>query len=553
MWRSILFPGGDDETQWIDASGWLVAAALSIHALHGALSSHNACKMSNGTDELRTEGRAIAAVDLDMSALDGLRGTASLHILIYHYLRNTWIDNRSLSSSPVDVYASSVALGWDKGARLTPPEWDLMGELVVLQFYFISGFVLSLAYRFAAPREPEAEALMDVTSFYVKRLARIMPLYYFTNIIGEAVAATDPFWSMSGDRKLLFMPLHRFPRHELILVGLGSLLPNNMPPNAPSWTISVFLVCYLVYPPVAMSMPPVAPSRAHLGARACLALYALAVPLVSTSAAGFGAAYNWAPTQLPLFFAGAFGAIERRYELSEPRRSGTMPETTGAWSAGSAAAAYALAYSGLVAVNATWMDGDRQSEALKRLGLVVIAPLAMRLVCSLAVERRPEPSETTPSESVTHAELRPHAHAEPRPATHRPGEATFGSTALLRFLRSRPLKHLGDLSLSIYLLQMPVARAVRWAADLMICPEEEHAGGAASLDRRLRPCQLAGSEGLQLHCAFGRCLVATVITLCASHAALNLVERPAARAILDAYAKLQRRNAGPNGKQPVLV
>lgn len=471
-----------------------------------------------------------AVIYMDMSALDGLRGVASLHILVYHFLRFTWIAEDPVEGAMpnIDVYAGEPNGGRRRGT-LVPSELDLMGELVVLQFYFISGFALSTSYRFGGPREPAAGPAMDIVGFFAKRLARIMPLYYFTNVVGMVVATTDPFWLVSSDRALLFTPFHQFPVHVLVYLGLGSLLPDLMPPNAPSWTISVFLVCYLAFPPVAMRMPRVAPSRAHVGTRACLALYAILVFIVSSTGAGFGAAYNWSPVQLPLFFAGAFAALERQHELSVLRHPGpSLPEAkTQGWSAGVAAAMYALLYSLLVVVNAGWVRGSQRREALKKLGLVLVAPLAARLVCSLVVARR-SAKDGEDAEDAHATALKPPTSA----ATER-----LESDVVTRVLSSRPLKYLGDLSLAVYLLQMPVARAVRWVADLPLL-HGANPSAAAGQDR-LRLPQLAGADGL--HSALARCLVATLVTLCTSHATHHLVERPAAVAILDTHARLRRR------------
>ena len=99
-----------------------------------------------------------AARALNTGALDGLRGLAALHIVSYHYARSRW--------SRMDL----TPLGLPNGM-------DLLGEGTVSFFYLLSGFVLAVNYV----------GSLDVPVFLVRRLARLLPMYYFANAFSLCV------------------------------------------------------------------------------------------------------------------------------------------------------------------------------------------------------------------------------------------------------------------------------------------------------------------------------------------------------------------------------
>lgn len=88
-----------------------------------------------------------AARVLDTRAVDGLRGLATLWIFCYHYLVISW------------TAAERTVFGF---------KLDLLGEAAIPFFYILSGFVLALNHV----------GKLDVPTFYVRRAARILPLYY---------------------------------------------------------------------------------------------------------------------------------------------------------------------------------------------------------------------------------------------------------------------------------------------------------------------------------------------------------------------------------------
>ena len=97
---------------------------------------------------------AFVRPGLSTSSLEGLRGIATLHVGTYH------------------LFQIAVPQSWTALIRLH-------GETSVTFFYLISGFVLTLSYgdRFSAKHRPANLHW----SFFVRRTARLIPMYYVSN------------------------------------------------------------------------------------------------------------------------------------------------------------------------------------------------------------------------------------------------------------------------------------------------------------------------------------------------------------------------------------
>lgn len=119
---------------------WLVAVAH--RRVPGSLSA----RILGQHDEHATTLRKIR---LNTAALDGLRAVATLHVCAYHYVR---------------YYGAYVR------------NFDLLGECVMNVFYLLSGFVLTLNY--GARDKP-----VNTRKFLVRRLARLAPLFYLSNVL----------------------------------------------------------------------------------------------------------------------------------------------------------------------------------------------------------------------------------------------------------------------------------------------------------------------------------------------------------------------------------
>lgn len=163
----------------------------------------------------------------------GIRGLAAMWVFIGH-----------LYISPIyDMgFVSAAGLGWLKHILF-------FHFLAVDMFLMLSGALLYIGYRyyFEAPSKSK-----DIDLFYLHRLARLYPLYIVTlAIIGlyEWVGIPHPVLSGMGGQI--------FAHWELSLI-LNVLFMNawGIFPvaswNEPSWTLSIIMLLYVIFPNVVM-------------------------------------------------------------------------------------------------------------------------------------------------------------------------------------------------------------------------------------------------------------------------------------------------------------
>ncbi|HEV2678752.1 MAG TPA: acyltransferase [Aliidongia sp.] len=101
-----------------------------------------------------------------LSVINGLRGWAIL-IVMFGHLFGAYFD----PSSPISVLAPQ---------SMSPLRLLSFGGLGVPLFFIVSGFVLFLPYVMGKRRMDTREAL---TTYYVRRAARLLPLYYLVVIV----------------------------------------------------------------------------------------------------------------------------------------------------------------------------------------------------------------------------------------------------------------------------------------------------------------------------------------------------------------------------------
>lgn len=144
--------------------------------------------------------------------LDALRGFAALYVVVYHI---------SLMPKPA----------------LNLPEWARSfvnyGGSGVTLFFIISGFSMCLSWK------RHAAAASPVKSFYINRLARIAPLFYFWLIL--SIARDAAFKGAAG-------------HHGAVEVGANALFLFNLYEPFQfgivwaSWTIGVEMLFYALFP-----------------------------------------------------------------------------------------------------------------------------------------------------------------------------------------------------------------------------------------------------------------------------------------------------------------
>ena len=168
---------------------------------------------------------------------DGLRGILCLWIFIYH---------------------ASVMIGYETG--LIPA-----GAQAVDIFMFISGFVM--AYTLSVGGDRRSISHPDkLIVFYLKRLIRIIPVYYlvlllavvffasFSQFAHEAAAAFPPKWAaqMRNDPSLTEITPANIVLHMTFLFGLNPHYASNMP--IPDWSLTLEMQFYAIVPFLLIAM-----------------------------------------------------------------------------------------------------------------------------------------------------------------------------------------------------------------------------------------------------------------------------------------------------------
>ncbi|HSD39599.1 MAG TPA: acyltransferase [Rhodocyclaceae bacterium] len=168
---------------------------------------------------MTNNGRSSGQID----SLTSLRGIAAWWVVAFHFREYLW------------AYDSV----WRQVASY--------GYLAVDLFFIMSGFVIQLRYSAMFERLSIA-AFHD---FMVIRLARIYPLHLFMCIIYLINPLAIHFFSQSGDTALRYDPLQYVV--GLFLVQAWGFL-SGYGWNVPSWSISVELAAYLVFPLLCLSL-----------------------------------------------------------------------------------------------------------------------------------------------------------------------------------------------------------------------------------------------------------------------------------------------------------
>lgn len=143
---------------------------------------------------------------IDGSALVGLRGLASLHVMVYHYV-----------------------------AEYTWAKVDVVGYLQIPTFFLLSGFCLTLGYG------SQYKSLRP-SDFYLTRVSRLYPIYLTANLLGLVAWQPAPVTAL---RWLL----------TLTMTNMWYPDPNLNPTFAyPAWTITTLSAFYLAFPAILSSL-----------------------------------------------------------------------------------------------------------------------------------------------------------------------------------------------------------------------------------------------------------------------------------------------------------
>jgi peptidoglycan/LPS O-acetylase OafA/YrhL len=162
---------------------------------------------STGATATATDARASAKSHYVI--LDGLRGVASLMVIVFHLF---------------EAYS-----GGDPQKQIINH-----GYLAVDFFFLLSGFVIAYAYD-------DRWAGMGQWEFYKRRLVRLQPMIIVGGLIGAALLETVTAWQVVGVLLLGFVMIPLRPSAEIR--GWGEIYPL----NGPQWSLFYEYIANILY------------------------------------------------------------------------------------------------------------------------------------------------------------------------------------------------------------------------------------------------------------------------------------------------------------------
>lgn len=165
--------------------------------------------------------------------LTGLRGLAALHVFFLHYYM-IFCD-----------YSDSAQQVIDYGPETPPLRPFFIGNAQnsVTMFFVLSGFVLTLIYANGFAKKE------SLRMYYIKRIARIAPVYWFCLLFFLPFVFTEFWWE---ELLLVFGGTgHKVAALILTPFGLQSWSPLHVfwqQWNPPSWSVSCEVFFYLAFP-----------------------------------------------------------------------------------------------------------------------------------------------------------------------------------------------------------------------------------------------------------------------------------------------------------------
>ncbi len=149
------------------------------------------------------------------AVLDGLRGTAALAIVVFHFCELIWLN---YSENPIGH-----------------------GFLAVDFFFCLSGFVMGYAYDGRIPQ-------MGFKAFFRARLIRLHPMVVLGSVLGLFAFLFDPFNTDPYANGVLLIVVTFICSLFLIpMAGLPERAGALLPLNSPSWSLFMEYVINIVY------------------------------------------------------------------------------------------------------------------------------------------------------------------------------------------------------------------------------------------------------------------------------------------------------------------
>ncbi len=166
----------------------------------------------------RDEGRPI-----HFPGLNGVRFFAAFAVMIYH----------------VEVFKTFSGVK----SEVTHPFWQVLGPQGVVCFFVLSGFLIT----YLLLEEQGRRGRIDLRKFYLRRILRIWPLYYFVLVLGFALAW--PLAARLGFPEAISRPLApQIALYAALLPNLSWVAFGTIPFVNPLWSVGVEEQFYLIWP-----------------------------------------------------------------------------------------------------------------------------------------------------------------------------------------------------------------------------------------------------------------------------------------------------------------
>ena len=121
----------------------------------------------------------------------------------------------------------------------------LIGPLSVFLFFVLSGFLITSLLLV----EKERTNTINIKSFYMRRVLRIWPLYYFTVFLGLFVLPHIPYLNIAGETELIHLDFtEKLILYLLILPNIVTGVFKHIPYLSQNWSIGVEEQFYYFWP-----------------------------------------------------------------------------------------------------------------------------------------------------------------------------------------------------------------------------------------------------------------------------------------------------------------
>lgn len=238
--------------------------------------------------------------------------------------RGGWLDALRFIVAVLIVLHHFQAAGPHALAEMLHPVFERGGFLLTNFFLIDSGYVLMRVYQRSLER-----GTMSPGDFVLKRILRVVPAHLILglSLVGLVILGTS---AGVGPRNPEWFDWSQLPAQLLLVQSFG--IPGGLGWNAPTWSISALIGCYLAFPWILKGLGRVGPWTAlALGAGVYLAANEATWALLGHPVWQMPMKYGFIRA-LPLFFLGMCLAAFASRVWINPRLAGwTMVAATAAF------------------------------------------------------------------------------------------------------------------------------------------------------------------------------------------------------------------------------